>query len=76
MIRRFSSRTQKLDHSFLTPRLHGAQAKDRIAGLRDFLRSPTMCVKVLPRDQSPAGQATSPLDPLASLQEGAAPEAV
>jgi hypothetical protein len=32
VIRRFSSRTQKLDHSFLTPRLHGAQAYDRIAG--------------------------------------------
>lgn len=117
MIRRFSSRTQKLGHSFLTPRLHGAQAYDRIAGyfsssilevagealetmsgpvrvvcnsdlhprdvetakaanaamrrewcasqperhgqprakdrfarLHDFLRSQTMCVKVLPRD--------------------------
>jgi hypothetical protein len=32
VIRRFSSRLQKLDHSFLTPHLHGAQAYDRIAG--------------------------------------------
>lgn len=32
MIRRFSSRLQKLGRSFLTPRLHGSQAYDRIAG--------------------------------------------
>ena len=32
MINRFSSRRQKLDHSFLTNRLTGAQAYDRIAG--------------------------------------------
>lgn len=32
MIRRFSSRRQRLDQSFLTPRLQGAQAYDRIAG--------------------------------------------
>jgi phosphatidylserine/phosphatidylglycerophosphate/cardiolipin synthase-like enzyme len=32
VIRRLSSRRQKLDHSFLTPRLLGAKAYDRIAG--------------------------------------------
>lgn len=32
MINRFSSRLKKLDHSFLTPRLKGALAYDRIAG--------------------------------------------
>jgi PLD-like domain/SNF2-related domain len=32
MIRRFSSRRQPLDHSFLTQRLQGAQTYDRIAG--------------------------------------------
>jgi PLD-like domain len=32
MIRRFSSRRQKLDHSFLTPRLLNANACDRMAG--------------------------------------------
>ncbi len=32
MIRRFSSRQQKLDQSFLTPRLRGALGYDRIAG--------------------------------------------
>ena len=32
MIRRFSSRRQQLDQSFLTQRLHGARAYDRIAG--------------------------------------------
>lgn len=32
MINRFSSRRQKLDHSFLKNRLTGAQAYDRIAG--------------------------------------------
>ncbi|MCX5991388.1 MAG: phospholipase D-like domain-containing protein [Chloroflexi bacterium] len=31
-IRRFSSRRQRLDRSFFTDRLHGAQAYDRIAG--------------------------------------------
>jgi hypothetical protein len=31
-IRRFSSRRQKLAHSFLTERLRGAKAYDRIAG--------------------------------------------
>ena len=32
MIRRFSSRRQKLDHSFLTPRLLDAKVYPRIAG--------------------------------------------
>jgi superfamily II DNA or RNA helicase len=32
MVRRFSSRRQQLDQSFLTQRLHGARAYDRIAG--------------------------------------------
>ena len=32
MLNRFSSRRQRLDASFLTPRLHGALAYDRIAG--------------------------------------------
>jgi superfamily II DNA or RNA helicase len=32
VIRRFSSRRQQLDQSFLTQRLHGARAYDRIAG--------------------------------------------
>jgi hypothetical protein len=32
VIRRFSSRRHKLDHSFLTPRLLDARAYDRIAG--------------------------------------------
>lgn len=32
MIRRFSSRRQKLDQSFLAQRLNGAKAYDRIAG--------------------------------------------
>jgi hypothetical protein len=32
VIRRFSSRRQRLDQSFLTDRLVGAQAYDRIAG--------------------------------------------
>lgn len=31
-VRRFSSRRQRLDHSFLSPRLKGAQRYDRIAG--------------------------------------------
>ncbi|MFQ5614393.1 MAG: hypothetical protein ACE5H9_19905 [Anaerolineae bacterium] len=31
-IRRFSSRRQRLDHSFLSPRLKGTQRYDRIAG--------------------------------------------
>src|SRR3990172_1569971 len=31
-IQRFSSRQQRLDHSFLAPRLQGAQRYDRIAG--------------------------------------------
>jgi hypothetical protein len=32
MIQRFSSRRQRLDRSFLTQRLNGAKAYDRIAG--------------------------------------------
>ncbi|MBN1991942.1 MAG: helicase SNF2 [Anaerolineae bacterium] len=32
VVRRFSSRRQRLDHSFLSPRLKGAQQYDRIAG--------------------------------------------
>jgi hypothetical protein len=32
VIHRFSSRRQRLDQSFLTQLLHGAQAYDRIAG--------------------------------------------
>ena len=31
-VKRYSSRGQRLDRSFLTERLHGAQAYDRIAG--------------------------------------------
>ena len=33
MLNRFSSRRQRLDHSFLVERLRGAQSYDRIAGL-------------------------------------------
>lgn len=32
MVNRFSSRRQRLDHSFLAQRLRGAQGYDRIAG--------------------------------------------
>jgi hypothetical protein len=35
VIRRFSSRRQKLDKSFLAARLTGAKAYDRIAGYKD-----------------------------------------
>lgn len=42
MIRRFSSRRQRLDHAFLADKLKGAKSYDRIAGyFRSFLLKPS-----------------------------------